>query len=186
MLASERKKYTVSEFLSLSAQTGERMELIQGNIICQAAPSRIHQQIVGRLFSRIDDFITENKEPCEVILAPFDVVLEDDVVQPDVMVICDPEKLSDTRCTGAPDWVMEVTSSNYRYDYFDKLNLYRQYGVREYWIINPEEQKVFVYFFEQIPNTVMFYSFDQQIPVNIYQNAPVQLSVCIGELLHQR
>lgn len=105
------------------------------------------------------------------------------LVQPDVFVVCDPEKLTDKKCIGAPDWIVEVTSSNYRIDYVQKLELYKNSGVREYWIVDPEEERVLVYFFEQNHDSIQVYDFKQQIPVHIYKDAPVQLSICISELL---
>lgn len=184
MAVPERKKYTIEEFFKLTEESTERMELIDGEIYNLAAPSFIHQKLVGRFFSHIDGYIRKNKGRCNVVIAPFDVVLGDDVVQPDVSVICNPLLLDDKRCNGAPDWIIEVTSSNYRTDYADKLELYQKAGVREYWIVNPEKQSVIVLFFEKNPAHFMLYQFSDTIPVNIYQDAPVQLTINVEELLN--
>lgn len=185
MALPKEKKYTAEEFLTLAETSQERMELIHGEIYNLAAPSRIHQKIVGRLYSAIDGYIQKNKGKCEVLIAPFDVVLnEENTVQPDVMVICDPSKLDNKRCYGAPDWVIEVTSSNYQTDYTEKLELYKKVGVREYWIVNPERDSVIVLYFEKNPSLFMLYQMTDNIPVNIYQNQPVQLEINIHHLLN--
>ena len=88
----------------------------------------------------------KNKGKCEVYTAPFDVKLsESTVVIPDISVICDSSKLTDKGCSGAPDWIIEIVSSNAIHDYLLKLNLYQAYGVREYWIVDPKKQSVTVY-----------------------------------------
>ncbi|MDE5565134.1 MAG: Uma2 family endonuclease [Oscillospiraceae bacterium] len=179
----ENRRYTIEEFLTIAEQSDKRMELINGEIVALAAPNQIHQLLVGRLFSKIDGYIQSNKGNCTPLLAPFDVVLGEDLVQPDVFVVCDPDKLDGKRCNGAPDWVIEITSSNSRTDYYDKLELYKKNGVREYWIVNPDTGRVFVYFFEQSRNSVTFYNFTESIPVGIYQDTPVQLAICIAELM---
>lgn len=67
-------------------------------------------------------------------------------VEPDISVICDPEKLTDKGCTGAPDWIIEIISpGNPEHDYIRKLNLYADAGVREYWIVDPRDRKILVY-----------------------------------------
>ncbi len=179
----ENKRYTIKEFFAIAEQSDQQMELINGKIVALAAPNQIHQQLVGRLFSKIDGYIQGNRGSCTPLLAPFDVVLGEDLVQPDVFVVCDSDKLDGKRCNGAPDWVIEITSSNSRTDYYDKLELYKKNGVREYWIVNQDTGRVFVYFFEQSRNSVTFYNFTESIPVGIYQDTPVQLAVCIAELM---
>ena len=113
-------------------------------------------------------------------MSPFDVELsEDTVVQPDVSVICDSEKLTDKGCTGSPDWIIEITSNNYSYDYVYKLNLYHKYGVREYWIVNPQRETVAVYLLAE-DYTLSAYTFNDTIPVGIYDG---KLQINISELL---
>ena len=93
------------------------------------------------------------------------------IVEPDISVICDPNKLTDRRCTGAPDWIMEIISpGTASYDYIRKLNLYADAGVREYWIVDPMEKSVYVYFLEQDSFKVVSYSFQDSINVNIYED----------------
>lgn len=132
----------------------ERWELLDGQAYAMSpAPSRRHQQITGRLFSRIEVFLRDR--PCEVYTAPFDVRLPaadeadeaiETVVQPDVAVICDPDKLDDAGCRGAPDWIIEVLSAHTAArDRVYKRDLYASRGVREYWIVDPDAGSVSVF-----------------------------------------
>ena len=134
---------------------GERWELIDGVAWDMSpAPNRQHQGISGELFKQIINFLETN--PCKVYAALFDVLLpefdeteEDDVsnvVQPDISVICDFEKLTDKGCTGAPDWIIEIESpytSKKDMDY--KFRLYERHGVREYWIVDPGNRYIHAY-----------------------------------------
>lgn len=162
------KKYTAEEYFKLTADWEERTELIEGLIIAMASPSRTHQRIAGRLFGRADQFITANGGNCEAMQA-VDVQLDDtNVVVPDVLVICDPSKADDKRYYGAPDWVVEITSTNRENDFDRKLGLYRENGVREYWIVDTDKHKVWVYDFDHHPNVVEFHDWTDEIPVRIY------------------
>lgn len=174
-------KYSADEFLKLMTdESTERYELIDGDIVALASPGELHQRILGEVFAELRNYIRNNMGDCRPFVAPFDVKLdENNVVQPDIMVVCDKDKLDGKRCNGAPDLVIEVTSSNYARDYIDKLDLYSKSGVREYWIVDPAYKKVLVYFFEknQFPS---IYTFDTPVPVGIYDN---KLRICIGDLI---
>ncbi|MDE5947056.1 MAG: Uma2 family endonuclease [Oscillospiraceae bacterium] len=185
MALPKEKKYTAEEFLAFAETNSEPMELIDGEIVYLASPSIIHQRIIGSIHFEIMNYIKSNKGDCIPMLSPFDVRLQDDnVVVPDISVICDKSKLSDgKRCNGSPDWIIEVVSSNWKDDYIRKLHLYEENGVREYWIVDPQRRKTVVYFFEDNNNIINIYDFSQSIPVNIYKNNPVQLSINIDELL---
>lgn len=173
--------YTVEEYYKLTEHVEEHMELIAGKIVALAAPSELHQTITLRTAATVDAFIRSQKGNCKTMIAPFDVVIDDhNVVQPDVLVVCDPSKMDGKRCNGAPDWVIEITSSNRETDFREKLLLYRDSGVREYWIVDTQEKRVFVYCFEQHPNVVAFYDWSDSIPVNIYQG---KFTVCIADLI---
>ena len=174
-------KYTAEEFFKLTPENeSERYELINGEIVAQAAPSEIHQKLVMRISNQIDTFILSNRGKCQTMISPFDVVIDNgNVVQPDVFVVCDRDKMDGKRCNGAPDFVIEVTSSNYGHDYIDKLDLYRKSGVREYWIVDPLYERVMVYFFEQ-SSSPNIYTFDMPVPVGIYDG---KLTICIKELI---
>ena len=126
------------------------------------------------LSKTIANYIDSKKGPCKVYPAPFAVKLfsEDDknVVEPDISVICDPNKLTDRGCTGAPDWVTEIVSpGNPGHDYIRKLNLYADAGVKEYWIIDPDKKRIFVYFLEKAFE-VETYTLLDKIKVNIYDD----------------
>ena len=173
-------KYTIKDFYALPE--GTCVELIEGVIYDMSpSPLRIHQKISMELSATIFNYIKKNKGKCEVYTAPFDVKLsESTVVIPDISVICDSSKLTDKGCSGAPDWIIEIVSSNAIHDYLLKLNLYQAYGVREYWIVNPLTRTVNVYALEKEELNDQ-YSFDDDIAVCIYDN----LTINITELLKQ-
>jgi Uma2 family endonuclease len=164
--------YTEEDYYNLPENV--RAELMDGQIYYMSAPSRIHQEILMFLSKTIANYIDSKKGPCKVYPAPFAVKLfsEDDknVVEPDISVICDPNKLTDRGCTGAPDWVTEIVSpGNPGHDYIRKLNLYADAGVKEYWIIDPDKKRIFVYFLEKAFE-VETYTLLDKIKVNIYDD----------------
>lgn len=156
---------------------GERAELIDGKIYYMAPPSRTHQQILLSLSRRIADYIDSKNGNCEVNIAPFAVFLsEDDInyVEPDISVICDPTKLDDKGCHGAPDWIVEIVSPGTKtMDYFKKLFKYRTVGVREYWIVDPTKELITVYRFER--EIMEQYSFGEDVPAGIYEGFSVKV-----------
>ena len=165
--------YTEEDYYNLPEDV--RAELIDGQIYYMSAPSRIHQKILSFLHVRIANYIDSKDGPCEVYPAPFAVkpFSEDDrnVVEPDISVICDPNKLTDRGCTGAPDWIVEIVSpSNSSHDYVRKLNLYMDAGVREYWIVDPLSMKIFVYHLEETDFKADSYTVQDKIKVNIYDD----------------
>jgi Uma2 family endonuclease len=128
--------------------------LIQGIAYAMSpAPSRLHQQFVIHIARQLADALEES--PCEVNIAPFDVRLAvadaadeaiDTVVQPDILVVCDPDKLDERACFGAPDWVIEIISpASAAHDQIRKRALYERFGVWEYWIAHPVDRLVTVY-----------------------------------------
>ena len=95
-------------------------------------------------------------------------------VEPDISVVCDPSKLDDKGCHGAPDWIIEVVSpSSKRMDYFIKLFKYRTAGVREYWIVDPDKHMTMVYEFEK--DKAEPYNFDENVPVGIFEDFYIKL-----------
>jgi Uma2 family endonuclease len=131
----------------------QRWELIDGVIHAMTAPLRVHQEIVTELGRQIGNFL--QGKACKLYVAPFDVRLPhkdeaddsiDTIVQPDLSVICDSSKLDKLGCRGAPDWIIEVLSpSTALKDMNSKRSLYEQHGVKEYWIIHPEDRWIMVY-----------------------------------------
>ena len=175
-------KYTIEDFYALPE--GTRAELIDGVIYDMApSPSTEHQEISGELFVAIHSYIAKNKGQCKVFSAPYDIQLSDNtVVIPDISVICDRNKITNKRCVGAPDWIIEIVSTNAVSDYIIKLHLYQSYGVREYWIVDPKNQSVTVYHFGEDFNTEK-YNFSETIPVWIYKDNPTPLEINISELI---
>ena len=176
----ESRIYTIEDIYSLPE--GTRAELIDGELYMMAPPKRIHQQITMRLSAAIYNHIKSKSGPCDVYPAPFAVFLTADdktYVEPDISVICNPEKLTEQGCNGAPDWIIEIVSSSSRkMDYSTKNTLYSNAGVREYWIIDPEKERVTIYRYEEdaAPSIA---SFDQHIVSGIYPD----LEINIVELL---
>ena len=144
--------YSYADYLKWKFE--ERLELFRGKIFKMSpAPSRNHQTILSKLF--IEFAKVFSKTSCNVYFAPFDVRLvkfsiNDEkvltVVQPDLCVICDEEKLDDKGCVGAPDLIVEILSpGNSKKEMGIKFDLYQENEVKEYWIIDPSEKIVLVY-----------------------------------------
>ncbi len=174
------KSFTEDDYYRLGEDT--RAELIDGKFYYMAAPSRLHQEILNGINNTIYNYIRSKEGSCKVYPAPFAVKLFDDsktIVEPDISVICNPEKLTDKGCAGAPDWIIEIVSpSDPQRDYDIKLFKYRTAGVREYWIVNPMTRTVTVYDFENGSGTNQ-YVFENTISVCIYED----LTINIAELL---
>ena len=151
-----------------------RAELIDGQFYGMSAPSRMHQRILGYLYRTIGTLIASKTRSGEILPAPFAVKLyEDDktIVEPDISVICDRDKLTDRGCTGAPDWIIEIVSpSNPAHDYVRKLNLYLDAGVREYWIVDPMQGSIHVYHLEEGQFKMASYTFQDKIKAGIYDD----------------
>ena len=145
-------KYTYGDYLKWSDD--ERWELIDGVPYSMSpAPSRHHQEICMELSRQFANYLLHKS--CRVYPAPFEVrfpssVVNDEdiqtVVQPDIAIVCDQNKLDDRGCKGAPDLIVEILSpSTTRKDLYEKYNLYERNGVREYWVVFPPEQVIDVY-----------------------------------------
>ena len=163
-----------------------RVEVFDGVVYDMASPSQEHQTISMELSTVLNTYIRGKKGSCRVFHAPFDVKLSEQpltIVQPDLMIVCDKDKLDGKRCNGAPDFIIEIVSpGNPADDYIRKLYYYKNAGVREYWIVDPRRKNVTINFFEG--NTVnVQYSFDSVIKVNIYDDRFINFSD-IDELLN--
>lgn len=169
-LLDQKKEYTIDDIYALS--DGERAELIDGQIFYMAPPNRRHQEIVGDLFTTINSYIKSKAGSCKSYIAPFAVFLNEDdknYVEPDISVICDPNKLTGKGCKGAPDWIIEIVSpGSRRMDYSIKLFKYRSAGVREYWIVDPDKNRIMIY--DLINEDVNEYSFSDSIKVGIFDD----------------
>jgi Uma2 family endonuclease len=144
--------YTYADYLKW--KFNERVELFKGRIFRMSpAPNRFHQQLSLKLTNKL--FRHFETASCDLYVAPFDVRLvitkSNDtkvitVVQPDLCVICDENKLDDKGCNGAPDLIVEILSpGNSKKEMGIKFDLYEENGVKEYWIVEPAEKSIFIY-----------------------------------------
>ena len=175
--------YTADDYWNLPE--GDRAELIDGTLYNMALPSRIHQKLVMELSATVREFIKKNNGKCQVYPAPFAVNLDaenKDWVEPDISVICDPNKLTERGCSGAPDLIFEIVSpASRKMDYSLKNTIYSQAGVREYWIVDPAKEQTTVYHYEDDAAPVI-YTFLQKIPVGIYDGLEIQISELLEDL----
>lgn len=143
--------YTYADYLTW--QFEEMVELIKGKLFKMSpAPSSYHQELSSNLMISLGQQL--HKRKCKLYHAPFDVRLPSQrdgetiytVVQPDICIICDVSKIDKKGCFGAPDLVVEILSpSTAKKDVKDKLEVYEESGVPEYWIIHPEEQTLLIH-----------------------------------------
>ena len=180
------KVYTYYDYLNFP--NDEFVEIIDGKIFAMSpAPSRIHQELIMEISAELRNYIKSNEGQCKVYPAPFDVVLinenenENDsknIVQPDISVICDKNKLNDKGCFGSPDMIVKIVSKfNPGNDYVKKLYLYEKYKVKEYWIVNPMKKNILVYTLtESGYNQPDLYTFNDKIKVNIFNNLEIDFN----------
>jgi prevent-host-death family protein len=160
IVAEEAAEYAIDyqkrykEYLELVENSDERYEFIDGEIIKLASPTYKHQVIVTEFLVLLHQWFKGKK--CRPLTAPFDVTLfkyEDlpNVVQPDIVVICDTDKVNEKgKYKGVPALIVEVLSeSTKKYDMLMKLDVYMQGGVCEYWIVNPDKMEVYIYSFKE-------------------------------------
>lgn len=180
----KEERYTFADVLTWDEQ--ERVELIDGASVMMAPPSRIHQKISAEMGRQLGNYLEGKK--CEVYAAPFAVRLfekagdrpedVDTLVEPDLSVICDPNKLDDMGCKGAPDLIIEILSpSTQRHDRLVKYNLYQRAGVREYWIVDPAAESIQSFVLEDGRYTAAgFGSPGDVLKVNVLDGCFIELS----------
>ncbi len=166
----------------------ERWELIDGTAWNMSpAPNRFHQGYLIGFIVQIGPYLEGH--PCRMYAAPFDVLLPDradqeedevvTVVQPDISVICDPGKLTDKGCTGAPDWIIEILSPyTSKKDMTVKFDLYRRHRVREYWIVDPGNRYVHVYILDEdgrYPEEPEVYLKNAVVPCTVLEGLSIDL-----------
>lgn len=188
-LPAEKEYFTYADLLAWDDR--DRCEIMDGEAVLMAPPSRVHQKIVMEMSRQIANYL-EGKQ-CEVYPAPFGVRLfeqegdtpedVDTFVEPDITVVCDKSKLDDRGCKGAPDMIIEILSpSNARHDRFVKLSLYQRAGVREYWIVDPTEQSVQVFALENgVLNPHAFYGPKDIAKVNVLRGCFIELEKVFTE-----
>lgn len=174
------KTYSYADYLLWKFQ--ERVELFRGKILKMSpAPNRKHQEVAGALFLEMG-LLFRNK-PCRVYISPFDVRLprkskKDQeiftVVQPDLCIICDREKLDEKGCVGAPDLIIEILSpGNSKREMKDKYQLYEEAGVREYWIIDPNQESVLINILENGKYKNQYPIIDDEVVSHIFPNIKI-------------
>ena len=151
------KKVSYDEYMEIYEKSDLRMEFINGEIVLLSSPSTTHQEISGNLFVELKEYL--KGKPCKVFYAPFDVHFnkegfkEPDVMQPDLIITCDVDEMTNEkgRYMGTPTLAIEILSPSTRSkDMVDKLNTFMISGVKEYWIIDPKQEVVVVYGFEDL------------------------------------
>ena len=156
-LPKEDRLFTYADYKEWELKEGERYEVINGEVFAMSAPDARHQEILVALSSRFYNYL--QGKPCKVYPAPYDVRLfyeedesDDTVVQPDISVICDEKKRGKEGCRGAPDLIIEILSpSNSAIEMNRKFKLYQQAGVKEYWIVDPQNNEITVFCFGKNP-----------------------------------
>lgn len=194
VMKQEDVLYTIADVEALP--DGERAELIDGRMYMMASPTAAHQRMLGFLYLRFGNYINSRNGGCEVFLSPFAVYLDEryNYVEPDLLIVCPgkesageasegDENLKDKSiddgsrvqgnwvdekgCHGGPDLAIEIVSkSSRRMDYVIKLFKYRTYGVREYWIVDTDKRRIFVYDLNQ--EGMKEFTFEDKVPVGIY------------------
>ncbi|MDD2956907.1 MAG: Uma2 family endonuclease [Lachnospiraceae bacterium] len=169
-MTKRQGEYTLEDYYKIPEDI--RVELIDGVIYDMTAPASVHQLITGYIYSELLFHTKSHGGDCLPMVSPVDVQLDCDdktMVEPDVIIVCDRDKVIRHCVYGAPDFVIEVLSpSTKKKDAFIKLNKYQNAGVQEYWMIDPKKKRVIVYDFAHDDYPVL-YSFDDKVPVQIWE-----------------
>jgi len=180
-LPKEERRFTYGDYKEWELDEGERYELIYGEAFAMATPSIRHQAVSRELFGQFYNYL--RGKPCQVFYAPVDVRLfyeedesDDTVVQPDIVVICDKDKIAEESCHGAPDLVIEILSpSNIATEMERKFLLYREAGVREYWIVDSKNNTLKVHCFKDSGISTNTYKSADTVPVAILPGFSITL-----------
>jgi Uma2 family endonuclease len=184
-IPKENERYTYADYLTWSED--ERWEIIDGIAYAQAAPTWQHQSISGEIYRQISNYLVD--KPCKVFTSPFDLRIPEEnekdedtknVLQPDLVVICDKKGLKGTGYYGIPDLIIEITSpSTSRKDRLVKFNKYEKAGVKEYWIVDPEGKFVSVFTLQENKRygRPELYCEKDKIKVSIFPDLVIDLGV---------
>ncbi len=168
-------EYTLDDYYKIPDE--RRVELIDGVIYDMSSPSMIHQLICGEIYAQLRACILKHGMDCIPFIAPADVQLDCDnrtMLQPDVFVVCDRSRILGTHIYGAPDFTVEILSKSTRLkDLNLKTEKYRKAGVKEYWMVDPDKQKVIVHTFGD-DQDINIYGFKDKIPVSISEVKEVE------------
>jgi len=181
---TDEKRYTYADYISWDDEL--RWELIDGVPYLMAAPRRCHQRILINLTLPIANYL--KGKTCKVYIAPFDVRLDKDktdsnVVQPDLVIVCDKSILTENGCDGVPDMVVEILSpSTKQMDMLIKLKLYLRVGVREYWIVDPEYKNIRKHILDEYGRyDIIEYDSSSKIPVDALGGFEIDLNEVFEE-----
>lgn len=188
-LALQQRKYTYEDLQNFEDE--KRYELINGELYLMSSPTTLHQKIVGEIYVQLHNYLKGKK--CQAFVSPLDVCLsgirnpkkEYNVVQPDILVVCDENKITKNMgIQGAPDLIIEVLSpTSKKHDTFVKYNLYQYYGVKEYWIVDEDVGVIYQYIINEkniytLPKT---YEITEDIKVNILKDCIISLKDIIEQ-----
>ncbi len=181
-IPKQKHVYTYADYLTWNED--ERWEIINGLPYLQSAPSRIHQEVLMELARQFSNHLLD--KPCKIYPAPFCVRLDtndDDkkvknVVEPDLTIVCDSSKLDKKGCKGSPDMIIEIISpSTAKIDKVIKFNKYEEAGVKEYWIVEPEQKLVSVFLLQENMKygRPEMYTDEDSIAVSLFPDLEVDL-----------
>ncbi|TFJ94578.1 Uma2 family endonuclease [Lentibacillus salicampi] len=156
---------SIDEYFQIRENSEALLEYIDGTVYMSPSPSTKHQRISSRLQIKFGNFLEGGS--CELFSAPYDIELKNEnmegskIIIPDISIICDKGGFTDARYVGVPSLIVEILSpSNQSHDLITKLNLYMNYGVKEYWVVNPMLNAITVY---ALDDENMYEQYDMQI-----------------------
>ena len=181
-LPKPEQKYSYADYLTWDEN--ERLELLDGVPYMQAAPSRIHQEISMELSTQFHTYL--KGKTCRVFAAPFCVRLDvekndndvKNVVEPDITIVCDSSKLDERGCKGSPNMIIEILSpASGKNDKLIKFNKYEKAGVKEYWVVEPDQKLISVFILQENGSygRPEIYSEEDKIKVSIFPDLEIDL-----------
>jgi len=181
-LPKPEQKYSYADYLTWNEN--ERWELLDGVPYMQAAPSRIHQEISMELSTQFHTYL--KGKTCRVFAAPFCVRLDvqtndndvKNVVEPDITIVCDRSKLDERGCKGSPNMIIEILSpTSGKNDKLIKFNKYEKAGVKEYWVVEPDQKLISVFILQANGSygRPEIYSDEDKIKVSIFPDLEIDL-----------
>lgn len=188
-LPKQEQKYSYADYLTWNED--ERWEILESVQYMQAAPSRIHQEISGELYRQFANYL--QGKSCRVYHAPFCVRLDvekndsdiKNVVEPDITIVCDSSKLDEKGCLGSPDMIVEIISpSTGKKDKVTKFNKYEISGVKEYWVLEPEQKLVSVFLLQSNGRygRPEMYTDEDKIKVSIFPELEIDLKAVFASV----
>ena len=180
------RQYTYADYEKMDDDN--RYEIIDGVIyLMSPGPGSAHQSVSIEIARQLSTFLLD--KPCKVFAAPFDVCLnaagdnDKTVVQPDIIVVCDRNKIERKRCNGAPDMVVEILSpSSTSRDMLIKYKRYQSAGVREYWIVNPDSKIVHVCVLKDNEYELTDHLDGGDIPVSVLEGCIIDINRVFADI----